>query len=125
MLAPAQKRARLYRAPWTGGRVATLAVAAALLYSAVSTPRLIAAGAAPSRHKHDRFLQQTTASRVRVIVRTRPGQLASVRDRLRQQGRTILHESAFISAVTTVVGQSDLDGFDSDDAVLNVSLDAP
>src|SRR4051812_45446675 len=87
MLAPAHKRARLSRAPWTRGRVATLAVAAALLYTAVSTSPLIAAGGAPRRHKHDRFLQQTTASGVRVIVRTRPGQLASVRDRLQKQGR--------------------------------------
>jgi serine protease AprX len=60
----------------------------------------------------------------RVIIRTRPGRRAALRESLRAHGDRILSEHASLDALTAVVHGGDLAALADSDAILSVSRDA-
>jgi serine protease AprX len=70
--------------------------------------------------KLDGILKRGVTGNVRVIIRTNGTGMAAVRARLKAK---LLKEHAMISAITAMVGASDLASFEGDSNILSVSLD--
>jgi serine protease AprX len=78
----------------------------------------------PAKPKLDAALQTSPSGSVRVIVRTVPGQTATVADGLRKHGRQVFKQYSFINAVTTEATADDLAVLQADPAVASISIDA-
>ncbi|HEY6213139.1 MAG TPA: S8 family serine peptidase, partial [Vicinamibacterales bacterium] len=85
-----------------------------------AAPRAAAQAAHPKR---DAALQAVSGP-VRVIVRTRAGQSSGLADALARRGRQVLRRHAIIDAFTALVSPEDLNAFDADPSILNISIDA-